>query len=140
VKIARRSFIRGVATWTVLASVRAAGERTNPLPRVAFVYAVPIDEMTGDNPTDPRTRAFVHGLRDLGLVEGRNIIIERRSNEGSPERYPALMQEVVGCICGSTKNTKCFMDMRTMVSDQLRLFSMYALLRMNMRDKGQFRP
>ena len=46
--------------------------------------------------TDHRfSRAFVHGLRDLGLVEGRNIMIERRSAEGRYERLPSLMQELL---------------------------------------------
>jgi len=40
-------------------------------------------------------RAFAHGLRDLGFVEGRNIVIERRSAEGRPERLPGIMRELV---------------------------------------------
>jgi hypothetical protein len=33
--------------------------------------------------------AFLQGLRDLGYVEGRNLVIEYRDAEGKPERYPA---------------------------------------------------
>ena len=40
--------------------------------------------------------AFMYGLRDLGYVEGRNIVIERRSDGGRPEHMPALMKELVG--------------------------------------------
>src|SRR5262249_1646774 len=54
-----------------------------------------VAEMAGANPVHPYARAVVHGLRDLGLVEGRDIVIERRSAEGHPERLDALMQEVV---------------------------------------------
>src|ERR1700675_4612354 len=39
--------------------------------------------------------AFRQGLRDLGYVEGRNVVIEYRSAEGKPERYPALAAELV---------------------------------------------
>jgi hypothetical protein len=35
--------------------------------------------MAGDNPVSPLARAFLHALRELGLVEGRTIAIERRS-------------------------------------------------------------
>ena len=44
---------------------------------------------------DRIARAFVDGLRDLGWVEGRNIMIERRSAEGRYERFPSLMQELL---------------------------------------------
>jgi putative ABC transport system substrate-binding protein len=38
---------------------------------------------------------FVQALRDLGLVNGHNVLIEPRSVEGRPDRMPALMQEMV---------------------------------------------
>jgi putative ABC transport system substrate-binding protein len=40
--------------------------------------------------------AFLQGLRDLGYVEGRNVVIEYRSAEGKLERYPALVAELLG--------------------------------------------
>jgi putative ABC transport system substrate-binding protein len=39
--------------------------------------------------------AFRQGLRDLGYVEGRNLVIEYRSAEGKLERLPALAAELV---------------------------------------------
>jgi putative ABC transport system substrate-binding protein len=38
---------------------------------------------------------FRQGLRDLGYVEGRNVVIESRDAEGKPERFPALAAELV---------------------------------------------
>ena len=39
--------------------------------------------------------AFRQGLRDLGYVEGRNLVIEYRDTEGKLERFPALAAELV---------------------------------------------
>jgi putative ABC transport system substrate-binding protein len=45
----------------------------------------------------PRTEAFRQGLRELGYVEGKNIVIELRSGEGKSERVPALAADLVSC-------------------------------------------
>jgi putative ABC transport system substrate-binding protein len=46
--------------------------------------------------TSPHLReAFRQGLRDLGYVEGRNLVIEYRDAEGKVERLPALAAELV---------------------------------------------
>jgi putative tryptophan/tyrosine transport system substrate-binding protein len=39
--------------------------------------------------------AFLHGLRDLGYVEGKNLVIERRDAEGKLERLPELAAQLV---------------------------------------------
>src|SRR5690348_2592291 len=39
--------------------------------------------------------AFRQGLRDLGYVEGQNLVIEYRDAEGKLERLPALAAELV---------------------------------------------
>lgn len=54
----------------------------------------PIADMTGPEPADRNVRAFLRGLRDLGLVVGRDIAIEPRSAQGRPERGPELLKEL----------------------------------------------
>jgi ABC-type uncharacterized transport system substrate-binding protein len=43
----------------------------------------------------PNDRAFQEGLRELGYVEGQNIVIERRWAGGDPDRLPALATDLV---------------------------------------------
>jgi putative ABC transport system substrate-binding protein len=43
----------------------------------------------------PIIEPFLQGLRDLGYVEGSNLIIEQRYAEGQVERLPALAAELV---------------------------------------------
>jgi putative ABC transport system substrate-binding protein len=45
---------------------------------------------------DPPVDAFRQGLRDLGYVEGHNLVIAYRGAEGQEERLPALATELVG--------------------------------------------
>jgi putative tryptophan/tyrosine transport system substrate-binding protein len=44
--------------------------------------------------TEPNLPAFLAGLRDLGYIEGRNVVVEYRYAEGHPERFPDIATEV----------------------------------------------
>jgi putative ABC transport system substrate-binding protein len=94
--IARRKFLAmlgGAAAWPLAARAQQASK----VYRVGWFFSsTPIAEMAGPDPIIPVGRAFVHGLRDLGYVEGRNLILERRSAEGKFERIPAIAAELVG--------------------------------------------
>ena len=54
-----------------------------------------IGYLGGPNPLLERREAFLQGLRELGYIEGKNIIIEWRSGEGKSERVPGLAAELV---------------------------------------------
>jgi putative tryptophan/tyrosine transport system substrate-binding protein len=95
-KTARRSLLFGTATYSALAFMRASAQEPKRLPRVALVYEIsPVADMAGAEPVHPYVREFIHALRDIGLVDGQNVIIDRRSAEGVPGRLLPLMQEVV---------------------------------------------
>jgi putative ABC transport system substrate-binding protein len=52
--------------------------------------------LAGNLAASPHLReTFRQGLRDLGYVESRNVVIEYRDAEGKPERFPALAAELV---------------------------------------------
>ena len=59
--------------------------------------ATPIGYLSGAllSATAARHESFRQGLRELGYVEGKNIVIEWRSAEGKPDRLPALAAELV---------------------------------------------
>jgi putative ABC transport system substrate-binding protein len=44
---------------------------------------------------DPSFAAFRQGLRELGYVEGKNVIVEARFAEGLAERLPGLVAELI---------------------------------------------
>ena len=55
-----------------------------------------IGYLSGNLATAPHLpEAFRQGLRDLGYIEGRNLVIEYRDVEGKYERLPALAAELV---------------------------------------------
>jgi putative ABC transport system substrate-binding protein len=55
-----------------------------------------IGYLTSSLGDDPHLlEAFRQGLRDLGYVEGRNLVIEYREAEGKADRLPALAAELV---------------------------------------------
>jgi putative ABC transport system substrate-binding protein len=64
----------------------------DPSPRVARVgFVAPLSPST----FAAAEAAFWERLRELGWVEGRNLVIERRSAGGQLEKLPALMAEVI---------------------------------------------
>ena len=58
--------------------------------RVGFLAPRPIGPLESDF-----FGAFPRTMRELGYVEGKNLIIEWRSAEGNPERLPGLAAELV---------------------------------------------
>ena len=67
----------------------AQAQQTARIPRVGFL------SVSSLSVNSARTEAFQQGLRELGYVEEKNIVIEWRSAEGKPDRVPALAAELV---------------------------------------------
>jgi putative ABC transport system substrate-binding protein len=67
----------------------AEGQQLKNVPRIGYLTVASPSAMA------TWTEAFRQGLRDLGYVEGRSIIIEWRSAEGKAGRLPGLAAELV---------------------------------------------
>jgi putative ABC transport system substrate-binding protein len=90
--ISRRRFLTGVATalTPMGAAAHAQEYKAQQAAKVARIGYLTV------NLSAPQLHeAFRQGLRDLGYVEGRNVVIEYRDAEGKPERLPALAAELV---------------------------------------------
>lgn len=69
--------------------LRSEAQPPRKVPRIGFLAVV------SPSAVSDRIEAFRHGLRELGYVEGKNIVIESRYAEGKLERVPALAAELV---------------------------------------------
>jgi putative tryptophan/tyrosine transport system substrate-binding protein len=84
----RRTFMAMLTGGIVVASFAAEAQQAAKVARIGYL-AINL----AANPH--RHEAFRQGLRDLGYVEGRNVVIEYRDAEGKVERLPALAAELV---------------------------------------------
>jgi putative tryptophan/tyrosine transport system substrate-binding protein len=88
-----RSWSRRLATALVFLllamPVAAVAQRREGVHRIGYIQTATAEEQKR------LTAALEDGLRELGYVEGRNVVIERRFADGKPERLPALAAELV---------------------------------------------
>jgi len=80
----RRAFISMVAFGLVAAPVVGEAQQADKARRIGWLS---IRAQT--------STAFLQGLHDLGWIEGRNLVIERRYAGNDPSRLPGLAAELV---------------------------------------------
>ena len=93
VTIGRRELIAaigGAAVWPLATRAQKAGK----------IYRIGFLANDSTIPTQSAGKAFVQGLQENGLVEGGNLIIERRFAEGSFDRASELAAELVRLAVG----------------------------------------
>ncbi len=89
----RRKLIIALGAGALTAPLAAlAQQQPNKVPRIAFLSGR--GSPTAANP-DPNADAFREGLRDLGYVEGKNILIEYRYAGGVASRGLEFVAELV---------------------------------------------
>ena len=79
-----------LATFFLATASIVDAQHPGKIPRIGFVTSA-------GNPNSPglRVEAFQRGLRELGYVEGKNILVEYRYIEGKTERVPVIVAELV---------------------------------------------
>ena len=80
-----------VVTFAVLfaLSVSVQAQQSTKVPQIGYLDA----GFASINAA--RTEAFRQGLRDLGYVEGKNIVVHYRHAEGNFDRLPALLADLL---------------------------------------------
>src|SRR5712692_4660439 len=89
-KIQNRKLVGLSVMAFVLVVAGAVAEAQQPkIPRIGFSSAGPLSSMSA------RIDAFRQRLRELGYVEGKNIVIEYRFAEGKPDQVANNVTELV---------------------------------------------
>ncbi len=82
----RRRALAAVAyLLAAVTPLAAQAQETGKVPRVGMLTLAP----------SPLVEAFKQGMRDLGYVEGKNVVVEYRFAEGREERVPGLVADLV---------------------------------------------
>jgi len=85
----RRTFLCGLILGALAAPLGAETQQPKKVPRIGLLGGGSASAIAG------RIDAFRQGLRDLGYVEGKTILIEQMWAEGKLDRLPALAAELV---------------------------------------------
>src|SRR5215471_3735145 len=103
----KRFSVFGLALFAMLLALCASAEaqQSPKIPRIGY--------LTGATPGGQAARieAFRQGLRELGYVEGKNIVVEYRYAEEKLDRLPALAADLVRLkvdviVTGGSGNTR----------------------------------
>jgi len=78
-----------IAFVLVVAGAGAEAQQPTKIPRIGFYLDASASVVA------TRIEGFRQGLRELGYIEGKNIIIEWRSADGNPERRSEIAAELV---------------------------------------------
>ena len=84
-----RLLMSGLCALLLAPGVPADAQQSGKVPRLAYLTVAPLSANIA------RVKAFRHGLRELGYVEGKNIVIEWRSGEGKLKRESELVAEAL---------------------------------------------
>jgi putative ABC transport system substrate-binding protein len=79
-----------VSVSILAAPLAADAQQAGKVPRIGYLG------VTSPSDRPPLLDAFRQGLRELGWVEGQNIVIDYRFAEGSLDRLPGLAAELIG--------------------------------------------
>ena len=79
-----------VLVLLLVVAIKLEAQQPGKIRRIGFLNPNPAATVSA------RMEAFRQGMRDLGYVEGKNIVIEYRYADGNAQRLPELAAELVG--------------------------------------------
>src|SRR5512139_3419253 len=85
----RRTAIRRLAAFVLTTASLAHAQQPKKVARIGYLAATTRAGLAHN------TEAFLHGLRELGYIDGQNITIEYRWADGKFERLPELAADLV---------------------------------------------
>jgi ABC-type uncharacterized transport system substrate-binding protein len=87
--VERRTFLGAIASGLLAAPLASEAQPAGKVPRIGYLSA--------SSPSANRylRDPLIEGLRDLGWIEGQNILVEERWAEGKYDRLPGLAAELV---------------------------------------------
>jgi putative ABC transport system substrate-binding protein len=87
----RRVFLSAVTGSLLAAPLAVEGQQAGRVYRLGLLFPI------APGPSEQRTSAVLipAALRELGYVEGQNLIVERRYADGQVNRFPGLARELV---------------------------------------------
>lgn len=86
----KKAVVLSILCAVILLAIAVVAQAQQPkkVPRIGVV-------VSGGSESSPPYEAFEQGLRDLGYIEGENVLIERRYGEGNLDRMPTIVNELV---------------------------------------------
>ncbi len=87
----RRRLLIALGAGALTPSLAAFAQQSGKPARVGFIYFGSRHSAVESGRYD----AFIQGMRDLGYIEGKNLVLEMRFADGNPERPPALVAEMM---------------------------------------------
>jgi putative ABC transport system substrate-binding protein len=92
----RRKLVMALGVAAMAAPFASLAQQHGKVWRVGFLASRHVDFLDSDSYYGP----FRQGMHELGYVDGKNLVIEWRSAEGSNDRLPALATELVNLKVG----------------------------------------
>jgi putative ABC transport system substrate-binding protein len=94
--VKRREFIALVGGAVIARSHVAFAQSSEKIYKVAiFATVTPASNVAGLDPINPAFRAFARTMRDLGYLEGQNLVLERWEGQKAAEQYRVIAADLV---------------------------------------------
>ena len=85
----RRGFITLLGGAAIGLPLVVRAQPTHPIPKIGWL------KIQGREHTPGQLKAFREGMKALGLVEGRDFVLEERYADGDEGRLPSLAAELI---------------------------------------------